>query len=495
MTHPAAEAQPGEIRKLVETMQRRSGLTFVAVRDAMLSYLQAHSIEDYNNRDEYDKDRFSRLFRRPDARLNPRHRHDVRALLHVFATLSQERRCLAGEAFHLLRLAHIEEDFKLFKDLFPEQEARAAWHEYLEAADAPVAKVTRGQFVKPSYPSLFVGRGDDVARLRQRLGLTGAADWHPLTIVRGWPGVGKTTLINRLLYDEETLLWNAFPDGVLWASLGPDGDLLRTLKNWARQLGAVRIEPLRRLEDVVDELRTWLEGKHVLLAVDDVWNDEQGGVIKSLATGATTLLLTTRFTELANLLADTPDAVCLLDVLSDAAALQVLSASAPSAFEAYKDDMEVLVKTLEGLPLALRVAGRLIEEEHVLGYGSVPELIRDLQADFGLYANKSRTERFDEALGKTPTISMLFRRSVAMLAPQDRQAFACVGWFSPKPARFDLRALAGVCALEDPKATARALVGRGLMEPLGEGRFQMHYTLAMYARHLTNTGLAELDQG
>ena len=44
----------------------------------------------------------------------------------------------------------------------------------------------------PSAPNLFIGRDNDMAALRQRL--FGEPSTTLITSVRGWPGIGKTTL-------------------------------------------------------------------------------------------------------------------------------------------------------------------------------------------------------------------------------------------------------------------------------------------------------------
>ena len=48
-----------------------------------------------------------------------------------------------------------------------------------------------------------------------------------VTAVRGWPGVGKTTVAAALAHDQ--VLASAFPDGLLWASIGQNPDLIGQL--------------------------------------------------------------------------------------------------------------------------------------------------------------------------------------------------------------------------------------------------------------------------
>src|SRR5512142_809744 len=71
----------------------------------------------------------------------------------------------------------------------------------------------------PPLPSLVIGRADDLRNLKARLGLMGETSLQVLTAIRGWPGIGKTTIAAVLAHDPD--IATAFPDGVLWTSLGP----------------------------------------------------------------------------------------------------------------------------------------------------------------------------------------------------------------------------------------------------------------------------------
>ena len=145
---------------------------------------------------------------------------------------------------------------------------------------------------------------------------------------------------------------------------------------------------------------------------------------------------------------------------------------------------------LEGLPLALRVAGALFRERYLLT--DLTGLINELEQNFREFQDRAPADRFDEELGQTPTIGLLFRRSIQTLPEREQVAFACVGTFAPKPATFEIEDFVDVAELEDGAETVRILIGRGLLELLEDRRLQMHYTLVMYAKHLLDTNLYEL---
>ncbi|MCP4661234.1 MAG: hypothetical protein GY856_38005, partial [bacterium] len=62
--------------------------------------------------------------------------------------------------------------------------------------------------------------------------------------------------------------------------------------------------------------------------------------------------------------------------------------------------------------------------------------------------------------------------------------FAYLGVLAPKPATFALEAMQAIWHVDDPKPTVRRLVRRGLLEPVGGGRFRMHALLVAHARSL-----------
>jgi hypothetical protein len=90
-----------------------------------------------------------------------------------------------------------------------------------------------------------------------------------------------------------------------------------------------------------------------------------------------------------------------------------------------------------------------------------------------------------DAKGHTaPTIRALLKRSTDALDEETLVRFALLGLFVPKPATFDLRAMASVWDVDDPRPTARLLTNRGLIEPISGGRFQMHALLVMHSKSL-----------
>ncbi len=344
------------------------------------------------------------------------------------------------------------------------------------AADMPVAATA------PPLPSLLIGREKDMQALKARFGING--ERKPLTVMQGWPGVGKTTLVTALAYDSDVIA--AFPDGVLWASVGENPNPYHELKKWAQVLGADSSQA-KTLDEAMSLVRTLLKDKTALLIVDDIWESKDAIPFKLGGRNCATLM-TTRFPGVMRDLSTTPDARYVLGILDDNQGMELLNLLAPDVVSRYASACRQLVSDLEGLPLALRVAGRHLEEEHSSGF-DVGDTFTALREQAIVLQSVAPDDRFDPHTGTTPTVSLLMKKSTDRLDEHSRECFAFLGAFAPKPATFDLPAMQSVWEVDDGKPIVRKLVDRGLLEPIKEkGRFWMHAVLVMHARALLEAG-------
>lgn len=337
----------------------------------------------------------------------------------------------------------------------------------------------------PLYPSLVVGRERAIADLRARLNVSlasgqSAASMQVLTAVHGWPGVGKTTLAAALAHDPEIKL--AFPDGILWASLGQSPDLLAELGGWMRVLGMGDFSPDCTLEEITAQLTAALRDRRRFLIVDDVW-EVQHAIPFKVGGGGCAMLVTTRLPAVAQALAPTSHNVYHLSVLAEQDGLELLRRLAPNVVAEHLEDCQKLVCELEGLPLALQVAGRLLDVEASYGW-AVQDLLTEIQDGARLLEAEPPPDLADW-VGQTPlTVAVLLKKSTNHLDAVTRDCFAYLGVFAPKPATFDLEVMKAIWAVPDPKPIARRLIARGLLEPVEGGRFTIHALLVMLAKSL-----------
>jgi hypothetical protein len=335
----------------------------------------------------------------------------------------------------------------------------------------------------PPVPSLIIGRDDDMRNLKQNLGIGGKAkaSVQVLTAVKGWPGVGKTTIASALAYDPDIVA--SFPDGVLWASLGQEPNVLSEMATWGRALRTDEILKARSVEEAQNLLAGLLRNKRMLLIVDDIWKAEDAFPFKVGGPGCATLM-TTRLDEVANALAPTAQNIYRLKVLNEEDAIKLVRELAPSVVQQHPAECLVLVQELEGLPLALQVAGRLLNAEANAGFG-VKELIGELREGAKLLDAIAPADRMDFVTETTPTIGALLQKSLDLLDDATKDCYAYLGVFAKKPATFDMDAMKFVWQVEDPKPTIKALVDRGLLEFVPElARYQMHAVLVMLAKSL-----------
>lgn len=334
----------------------------------------------------------------------------------------------------------------------------------------------------PPLPKLMIGREDDVRQVKERLGIgvPAASAVHVLTAMRGWPGVGKTTLASALAYDPGIAM--VFPDGVLWASVGQKPNLFAELAAWMRALGISDLAQARTIEEASVQLRTALRSRRMLLIVDDVWDARHAEPFRVGGPGCA-LLITTRLPDVAQAVAPAAGDVYVLGVLSSDKALELLQTLAPDVVREHPAVCQELVDDLEGLPLAIQVAGRLLQTEHSYGF-SVVTLLNDIRAGAKLIEAQAPTDRTEIANGTTPTIAALLNKSTDLLSAHDLDCFAYLGVLAPKPVTFDAETMQAVWQVEDPKPTIRALVNHGLLEPTSNGRFWMHAILVTHARSL-----------
>ena len=364
----------------------------------------------------------------------------------------------------------------------PPEEETTALYKSIKAntvASLPkAAAVTPAYGVLPPLPSLVIGRERVLQDLKERVGIGG--ELRPATVVQGWPGVGKSTIVAALAHDSD--IAQAFPDGVLWTSLGESPDLLAELMIWAESLHLTSPGQVSQLETITAQLNAVLRDKRMLLIVDDLWQVEHAAPFK-VGGHACAVVMTSRLNDVAQALAPASSDLYRLPVLTDEPALELLGILSPETVTDYPNEARALVRDLEGLPLAIQVAGRLLQNEARLGWG-VGELLAELREGAGLLTAQAPSDMLDAGRDTTPTIAALLKRSTDALDLETRERFAYLGLFAPKPATFDLQAMSVAWDLNDPRPTVRVLVNRGLLEPVSGGRFQLHALLALHARSL-----------
>ena len=265
---------------------------------------------------------------------------------------------------------------------------------------------------------------------------------------------------------------------------------MSSLVAWGLALGANEALHSKSIDDISSYLAGLLRNKRVLLIMDDVWETQHA---KAFQVGGRNcaLLITTRSRKAAQDLAPTPNDIYVLKVLSDEKALELLYILAPAVAQKHLDALRELAHELDGLPLALQVAGRMLNKEASYGFG-VSELITELRAGTKLLEATAPSDRTDTANETIPSVTILLQKSTERLDPKTHECFAVLGAFAPTPATFDLEALKTIWQMDDSESIIRSLVDRGLLEST-DGRFQMHALTRLFAREQLTP--VELEDG
>ncbi len=345
--------------------------------------------------------------------------------------------------------------------------------------DRMAASLSQSEDHVPPYPHPFVGRDDVVEEIRELLSAAGGEP-RPVVVVQGLPGSGKTAVATAAA-DGARL---AFPGGVLWTSIGPNPSPLSVLADWGRTIGARDLADYKDGSAASARMKALLRDRRMLIVLDDVWEAEH---IRSLTVGGpeSALLATTRSRRTAREIAS-GGTVVELGPLSETEAVSLLEELVPSLDETNQGPLSELAAKLGCLPLALKVAGRLLEEEATLGLG-VADLLAEIEEGERLLTAAVPPDLADLVNTTTLTVTTLLGRSTDALGDNEREQFARLAVFELGPASFDLSAVGAVWEEEseqDIRATLGTLVGRGLVDPDGSGRFSLHPVLRMQARYL-----------
>jgi len=373
-------------------------------------------------------------------------------------------------ALHHYKIA--SERFERDLGVAPSPEMQAIYNAILNSANVTTSEVIAIGNVLPPRPQLVVGRETDLSQLLDML------QTYSVVAIQGWPGVGKSTLAATLAYDERIAM--LFPDGVLWTALHQSNSALASLRQWAEALGM----PADNIDkaSITNWLRERLSNKQALLIIDDIWNPE---TIHDFSIGGAKVrtLLTTRENAVASKLTHASEAIYRLPILNESDSLELLQRLAPDVVDAHPDEAHTLVRNLEGLPLTLQVAGRLLQAEFRMGWG-IHDLLEGLNEGAELLRAQAPQDMTGDLSIVPPTVASLLAQSTNRLSHENQRRFAALGVFSPKPATFSIEALTAIWKVDNPRDTIRLFVARGLMEPAANGRFQVHALLIAHARSL-----------
>jgi tetratricopeptide (TPR) repeat protein len=319
----------------------------------------------------------------------------------------------------------------------------------------------------PPLPSHHVPREEVLDDLREML--LSEERQGAVTALRGMGGVGKTTLAIALCHDEAVR--EAFRDGILWADLGPEGDVLRAQARWGAVLGHKDLIELPDAETRADRLRRVLQDKRCLLVIDDVWDAAH---LSPLCVGGPecVTLVTTRERHVAQ--DEDVGYEHTLGVLKPDEAVALLESWASQHDAGTRKEAAELAERLGYLPLALRLAGAQALDD--VKWMKLLARFREAQGDLSALD-------LDEPTRKK-SLTLAFDLSLERLSEDLQARFEMLGVFAAgRESLFTSEAAAAVWQVTPDQAEeALKRLGRAaLLDRVGDA-CALHPLLGDYAR-------------
>lgn len=335
----------------------------------------------------------------------------------------------------------------------------------------------------------LVGRDKLLHELKQQL----FAGCSPIfCTLKGLPGVGKTALAIELAHDPE--VQKHFRDGILWAGLGRQPDVLSRLGRWAVELGIPQadVANLTSIEDRAIAIQTVIGTRRMLLVLDDAWQVE---AVKHFRFGVPNCayLVTTRLLEVEQEFTSDNKPIQVHE-LSEEDGLELLKKLAGKAVNAEPDEAKALVKNVGRLPLALILIGKFLKKE---AHDEKPRRLHKALERLKKTEERLRLEEIQGVLERHPSLpdgaplSLLAAIGISYEALDEVSSLALrsLSVFPPKPNTFSEEAALAVCIVSEE--VLYTLTDYGLLENSGGGseRYMLHQVISDYAK----TQLGEME--
>ena len=307
----------------------------------------------------------------------------------------------------------------------------------------------------PPKPSYFVERPEVSIELKKLLlsATTEKTGTLVISAIYGLGGIGKSTLAAALAQEKEVQAF--FPDGIFWATLGQQPDILSFLHGWIQALGDYDFKPTG-IDAASLHLRTLLADKKALLVVDDLWNVEDIDPFR-VAVNQCKLLVTTREVPVKGAIRYD------LDVMTESQSLALLTGYLKHELNlADQKQAKILAKIVGYLPLALELTAAQVEDD-------IPwaELIEELQAEIANLEILDRLEAGDtanEEKRKHYSLIACFNLSLKRLNGQRLRQFSWLGVL-PDDVTITEKMAATLwdCPVREARQTLRYLRGKALL--------------------------------
>ncbi|KAL6985650.1 hypothetical protein U1Q18_019025, partial [Sarracenia purpurea var. burkii] len=257
-------------------------------------------------------------------------------------------------------------------------EERNKYNLQVSVADKHVEHAKSRETSSDLTESLLLGRDEDKEKIIKVL-VEDVCDSEGLSVypIVGMGGLGKTTLA-QMVYNDYRVKSHFEPR--IWVYVSQHFDSKRMIKTTIESASGKACEVLD-LDSLKRRLRELLDGKRYLIALDDVWNEDQeewGNLKSSLACGAkgASLIVTTRLRMVAEIMGTVPPHH--LSSLSNDDCWVLFKQRAFGHENEVRPNLEAIgkeiVKKCGGVPLAAKAIGGLLRfKKEEKGWLSIKE--------------------------------------------------------------------------------------------------------------------------
>jgi hypothetical protein len=372
--------------------------------------------------------------------------------------------------------AGVRPDDKLWQP-YASRVAAAFLGALFEKIESKVGTIQQPFNQAPNEQYIFTGREKQLEEIKKELLNEKTA---PICI-RGVPGIGKTTIANKLAYDTDIL--TKFTGGVLWANLGKDYNQIDSLgyvlSRWcapeALNIPTTNLTPKQMIERIHDKIGN----QSILVVVDDIWNAGDAKHFIDACGRNCKIIFTTRSPAVAIDISDDVT-VFRLDDLTEEDGIKLLEQIAPEVVKAERSAASELVREVSALPLALAILGKYLAKQNLFNNKKI------------IHQAIIRLKEAGVRIGITNTKGSLKTAidfSYNALGPNTQNALRAISHFRPNPN--DFSEMAALAVSQEDTEQLVYLISAGLIEASRKGEeaddnmFTMHATIADYGRSIS----------
>jgi transcriptional regulator with XRE-family HTH domain len=333
----------------------------------------------------------------------------------------------------------------------------------------------RPKIIDPALPLTLKNTPDGIGRrtllnqLIQQI-LSGSTS----IALTGLPGIGKTTL--AVMLASHPTIQKHFSDGILWASLGRQPQIITLLSRWGTflEIAPSEMSGLTTIDAWGRTLRDCIGSRRMLLILDDAWEIED--TLPFYLNGHHCAhILTTRFPAIAHTFA--LNNVYTLPEFERDESLALLQQFIPDACEAFPHEINELIQQVGGLPLALTLIGRHLLVHTYTGprrrvYQHLLQLIEHADKRLSIqYPSLGENIPF----GSFHSLQAAIAKSCDVLSSQAQIALRTLAIFSSRLQSFSEETALSMCHIEI--AILDELVDSGLLTYIMPDHYQIHPTI------------------